>query len=302
VYRERPAASIRRGETAFARALAHTARMSQPPAAPPSSPHRFAGRVAVVTGAASGIGHAAALRLGREGAAVGCVDRDAAGAEATAAELRALGARALAVGCDVARSAEVDAAARRIEAELGPAAALANVAGIGDVAGNDGIENLPDDRWQRVLDVDLGGPFFWCRALLPGMAARGAGAVVNVSSLAGRSKSANANYAYSASKAGLLGLTRHLAFDYGRRGVRVNAICPGGVDTPMLRAAATLAARSPEATAARAKALAAYQFFMPIQRLSTADEQAAAILWLLSDDASYVNGVSLDVNGGLYMA
>jgi 3-oxoacyl-[acyl-carrier protein] reductase len=176
------------------------------------------------------------------------------------------------------------------------------VAGIGDVAGNDGIENLPDDRWQRVLDVNLAGPFFWCRALLPGLAARGAGAVVNVSSLAGRSKSANANYAYSSSKAGLLGLTRHLAFDYGRRGVRVNAICPGGVDTPMLRAAAAVAARSPEASAARAKGLAAYQFFMPIQRLSTADEQAAAIRWLLSDDASYVNGVSLDVNGGLYMA
>jgi len=126
--------------------------------------------------------------------------------------------------------------------------------------------------------------------------------VVNVSSLAGRSKSANANLAYTTSKAALLGMTRHLAFDYGRRGVRVNAICPGGVDTPMIRAAATAAALSPEASAARAKGIGAYQFFMPIQRLSSADEQAAAILWLLSDDASYVNGVSLDVNGGLYMA
>lgn len=271
-------------------------------AAARTCPGRFADRVAVVTGAASGIGRAAALRLSREGAAVACVDRNAAGAAQTAAALRAAGARALDVACDIARSADVRAAAERIETDLGPVFALANVAGIGDVAGQDGIENLPDERWQQVLDVNVNGSFYWCRALLPGMAARGAGAVVNVSSLAGRSKSANANLAYTTSKAALLGMTRHLAFDYGRRGVRVNAICPGGVDTPMIRAAATLAAASPETAAARAKGLAAYQFFMPIQRLSSAEEQAAALLWLLSDDASYVNGVSLDVNGGLYMA
>ncbi len=265
-------------------------------------PNRFDGRVVLVTGAASGIGAAVALRLGREGAAVACLDRDLAGAEATADRLRGAGARTLAIGCDIARSAEVGEAARRAEAELGPASGLANVAGIGDLAGLDGIEHLPDLRWQQVLDVNVNGAFFLCRALLPGMAARGTGAVVNVSSLAGRSKSANANLAYTTSKAALLGMTRHLAFDYGRRGVRVNAICPGGVDTPMIRSAAAAASRSEEASAARARAMAAYQFFMPIQRLSSADEQAAAILWLLSDDASYVNGVSLDVNGGLYMA
>ncbi len=265
-------------------------------------PGRFAGRGAVVTGAASGIGLATALRLGREGAAVACVDRNREGAERTAATLAKDGVRAVAFGCDIARSADVRDVAERAVREIGPLSALANVAGIGDVAGQDGIENLPDDRWQQVLDVNVNGAFYWCRALLPAMAARGAGAVVNVSSLAGRSKSANANLAYTTSKAALLGMTRHLAFDYGRRGVRVNAICPGGVDTPMIRAAAALAAATPEASAVRAKALAAYQFFMPIQRMSTADEQAAAISWLLSDDASYVNGVSLDVNGGLYMA
>jgi 3-oxoacyl-[acyl-carrier protein] reductase len=268
----------------------------------PLSPNRFAGRSALVTGAASGIGLATALRLGREGAAVACVDRNLAGAEKTADALRSAGCRTLAICCDIARSAEVNEAARRAEAELGPLSALANVAGIGDVAGLDGIENLPDDRWQQVLDVNVNGAFYFARALLPGMAARGAGSVVNVSSLAGRSKSANANLAYTTSKAALLGMTRHLAFDYGRRGVRVNAICPGGVDTPMIRAAAAIAAQTAEASAARTKAIAAYQFFMPIQRMSTPDEQAAAILWLLSDDASYVNGVSLDVNGGLYMA
>ncbi len=134
------------------------------------------------------------------------------------------------------------------------------------------------------------------------MAERGRGAVVNVSSLAGRSKSANAGPAYSASKAGLLGLTRHLAYDYGRHGVRVNAICPGGVDTPMIRAAGVSRAGTPEEAELRRKRLEAYRYFMPIERLSTPDEQAAAIAFLASDEASYINGVALDVNGGLYMA
>src|SRR5262245_9203227 len=195
---------------------------------------RFAGRVAVVTGAASGIGRATATRLSAEGAAVALVDRDAAGAEETAAILRRAGARVGVHACDVASSAQVAAAATRIAGELGPVDVLANVAGIGDTAGLEGIEEIDDARWSLVLAVNLGGAFYWCRALLPGMAARGRGAVVNVSSLAGRSKSANGGLAYTASKAGLLGLTRPLAFDYGPPGGRVNAICPGGVDTPSL--------------------------------------------------------------------
>jgi 3-oxoacyl-[acyl-carrier protein] reductase len=134
------------------------------------------------------------------------------------------------------------------------------------------------------------------------MAARGRGAVVNVSSLAGRSKSANGGLSYTASKTAILGLTRHLAFDYGPRGVRVNAICPGGVDTPMLRAGGVRQAKDEREAAARAARIAAYGYFMPIKRLSTAEEQASAIAFLASDDASYINGVSLDVNGGLYMA
>jgi NAD(P)-dependent dehydrogenase (short-subunit alcohol dehydrogenase family) len=135
------------------------------------------------------------------------------------------------------------------------------------------------------------------------MAERGRGAVVNVSSLAGRTKSALGGLAYTASKSGLLGLTRHLAFDYGPRGVRVNAICPGGVDTPMIRnAAAAGAAQGGEIAKVRAAHAAAMQALMPIKRLSSAEEQAAAIAFLASDDASYINGVSLDVNGGLFMA
>ena len=263
---------------------------------------RFAGQVAFVTGAASGIGRATALRLAREGAAVACVDRDAAGATTVRAEIEALGARSVDVGCDVADSASVVAAARKVESVLGPVDILANIAGTGDTAGIEGIEALDDARWNLVLAVNLSGPFHCCRALLPSMAARGRGAVVNVSSLAGRSKSANGGLAYTSSKAGLLGLTRHLAFDYGPRGVRVNAICPGGVDTPMIRAGGVRQARSEEESQARARRIAAYEYFMPIRRLSSPDEQAAAIAFLASDDASYINGVSLDTNGGLFMA
>jgi NAD(P)-dependent dehydrogenase (short-subunit alcohol dehydrogenase family) len=263
---------------------------------------RFAGTVAVVTGAASGIGRATSLRLAREGATIAAVDRNLAGAAETVKQITASGGTAAAFECDVASSADVDRTAGLVTGTLGRVDVLANVAGIGDAATIAGIETLDDARWNAVLAVNLSGAFYCCRALLPGMAARGRGAVVNVSSLAGRSKSANGGLAYTASKAGLLGLTRHLAFDYGPRGVRVNAICPGGVDTPMIRAGSVQAAASEEERQARAQRIAAYQYFMPIKRLSSPDEQAAVIAFLASDDAAYVNGVALDVNGGLFMA
>jgi NAD(P)-dependent dehydrogenase (short-subunit alcohol dehydrogenase family) len=263
---------------------------------------RFAGRVALVTGAASGIGAATARRLASEGARVGVVDRDAEGAARVAKEIEAAGGSAQAFACDVASSAAVDEVARAATAALGPVDVLANVAGIGDRGGAP-IETIEDAVFAGVLAVNLAGPFYFCRALLPGMAARGRGAVVNVSSLAGRTKSALGGLAYTASKSGLLGLTRHLAFDYGPRGVRVNAICPGGVDTPMIRAAAAAgSAQGGEIAKTRAAHSAALQALMPIKRLSSAEEQAAAIAFLASDDASYINGVSLDVNGGLFMA
>jgi 3-oxoacyl-[acyl-carrier protein] reductase len=224
------------------------------------------------------------------------------GASGVVKEIETAGGAAAAFECDVAASASVAAVAKGVERILGPVDVLANVAGIGDPGGMP-IERLEDALFASVIAVNLAGPFYLCRALLPGMAQRGRGAVVNVSSLAGRTKSALGGLAYTASKSGLLGLTRHLAFDYGPRGVRVNAICPGAVDTPMIRGAAKAgAAQGEEIAKRRAAHSAAMQALMPIPRISSPDEQAAAIAFLASDDASYVNGVALDVNGGLFMA
>src|SRR5262249_32571491 len=253
---------------------------------------RFNGRVALVTGAASGIGKATAERPAPEGAAGAVVDRREEGARETGARRRAAGGRAVGYTRNAAGSAEVAALADAVGAELGPVDILANVAGIGDTAGLETIAALDDGRWHAVLAVNLSGPFFLCRAVIPSMVARGHGAIVNVSSLAGRSKSALGGLASSTGKAGLLGLTRHLAFDYGPHGIRVNAICPGPVDTPMLRAGGVAAARSSAEEAARRERLAAYQYFMPIKRISTAAEQAAAIAVLAFHEGSHTNGVA----------
>src|SRR4030095_5961373 len=149
---------------------------------------RFTDRVAVVTGAASGIGKATAMLLASEGARVAAIDRNAEGAEETAAAIPGAGGDALGCSCNVADSAVVRDAAALIEGHFGRVDVLANVAGVGDTAGIEGLEAIDDARWALTLAVNLSGPFFLCRAFLPGMAARGAGAVVNVSSVAGGSK------------------------------------------------------------------------------------------------------------------
>ena len=188
---------------------------------------RFAGRVAVVTGAGSGIGRATAERLHAEGAVVACVDVDAGAASDTAA---ALGERALAVVCDVADEASVAACIDQVIRELGRLDVVANVAGIGGAVR---LEDLTLEEWNRTLAVNLGGTFLMCRAALPHLEAVG-GNIVNVASVAGVTGIAYAA-AYAASKGGVIAFSKALAAEVADRGVTVHCICPAGVDTPMVQ-------------------------------------------------------------------
>lgn len=260
--------------------------------------------MAVITGAASGIGQATALLLGREGASVVAVDvRD--GSE-TRDLLSEAGARCVLVRGDVAEPRTAEAARDAAKKHFLPATVLVNVAGLADVAPEAGLDCVDLDHWLRVMAVNLNGPFLMARALLPDMKTARAGAIVNVSSMAGRLYSLNATPAYSSSKAGLLGLTRHLASDYGAYGIRVNAICPGSVDTPMLRGSLGTdddRAETPEpALLRRRERVAAVRSMTALGRMSTAREQASVIAFLASPDAAFVTGVALDTNGGFYMA
>lgn len=265
---------------------------------------RFEGDVAVITGAASGIGQATAVQLAREGARLVLVDLQ--GCEHTEALVERHGSQSVSISADVSDPQTAQAARDAARRHFSPASILVNVAGLPDVAPEAGIACVDLDHWMRVMSVNLNGPFLMARALLPDMQEAGIGAIVNVSSMAGRLYSLNATPAYTASKAGLLGLTRHLASDYGVFGIRVNAICPGSVDTPMLRGSLDTGAGSARAddpaTQRRRDRVAAVRSMTALGRMSTADEQASVIAFLASRDAAFVTGVALDTNGGFYMA
>ena len=233
-------------------------------------------RVALVTGAASGIGRACVQRLTASGTRVAAVDLDAAAMDD-------LGVLALAA--DVTDAAAVAGAVARAEAELGPLDAVVNVAGITGSADAAECHVTPVDEWRRVLDVNLTGPFVVCRAALPGMLERGAGSIVNVASAAGL-VAFPGRCAYSASKGGVVQLTRSLAADYAARGIRANAVCPGMVDTPMTR----WRLDQPEL---RAAVLAQ----IPAGRVATADEVAEAVVLLSGDGLAYMNGAMLVLDG-----
>jgi meso-butanediol dehydrogenase / (S,S)-butanediol dehydrogenase / diacetyl reductase len=243
---------------------------------------RFAGRVAIVTGAGSGIGRATAMGFARDGGRVVLNDLDAARARSAAAEIPG----AVAVPGDVVHGATIDALAEAGE-RLGGVDVLVNNAGFG--GGAAAFDSFDEGLWERTLAVNLSGPFRLTGRMLQGMAARRSGAVVNVASAAGL-VGERGMYGYSASKAGLVNLTRALALHYARRGVRVNCVCPGVTDTDFLAPVK----QSPDGEAV----LARYKAMMPIGRLARAEEIAEAILFLASDAASFVVGAVLAVDGG----
>lgn len=242
--------------------------------------------VALVTGAASGIGRATALAFAREGAQLVLADiADDPGAE-TASLAQAAGAAATTyVHCDVSRREDVAALIAHAMATYGRLDRAVNNAGIEGVVAP--TADYPDDVWHRVLAVNLTGVWLCLKHELPPMVAQGGGRIVNVSSVQGVTASAGM-CAYAAAKHGVIGLTRSAALEYGRHHVRVNAVCPGPIETPM---AERVLSASGETRDDVAGAIA-------LQRWATPAEVAAAIVWLCSDAASYVTGHALLVDGG----
>jgi len=250
-----------------------------------TTPGRFAGQTVIVTGAASGIGRAVASRVAREGGRVIAVDLNAERLTETAASLERADGQVIMVVANITVDADLDSVVAAATDGGHAVDALANVAGINDDFSPP--SETSDEVWDRVLAVNLTGPFKLLRAVLPSMLAAGRGSVVNVSSEAGLRGNASGN-AYTVSKHGLIGLTRSAAFMHGPAGIRVNAIAPGGVATGIPMPANVSAAGSAR--------LAPFQQALP--SIATAEQLAASITFLLSGDGVNINGAVLTSDGG----
>ncbi len=269
---------------------------SLPPSARPAGSGRFRGKVAVVVGGGQtpgdriGNGRAVSLLLAHEGASVLVVDRDVDSAEGTVALIEAAGGTATAFRADITSEDDCRAVPARAVEQLGGIDVLVNNVGIG--TGDAGATKLTEDAWDLIHDVNLKGPWMTCKHSLPVMSAHGGGAVVNVSSIA--SVCSVPFLAYKTSKAGLNALTHQLAMSGASRNIRVNAVLPGLMDTPM--AIETMA----EATGIdRAELRSARDSLVPFgQKMGTAWDVANAVAFLASDDARFVTGVLLPVDGG----
>jgi meso-butanediol dehydrogenase/(S,S)-butanediol dehydrogenase/diacetyl reductase len=245
---------------------------------------RFEGRIAVVTGAASGIGRATATRLASEGAHVACLDIDAEGVQRTVRELCAAGFKATGYACDVSDPVQVAATAEALLAELGDPHVVCNVAGILSVSR---FEDLPVEEWQQVLAINLTGPFLIAKALLPALV-RTRGNIVNTGSRSGWHGRAYQT-AYCASKAGVHLMTKSLALEFADRGVRVNAVVPGGTRTGMSKTYKAPEDADPALIAGLNSPLG----------IAEPEEVAAAIAFIASDEMRFMTGSIVAIDGGI---
>jgi NAD(P)-dependent dehydrogenase (short-subunit alcohol dehydrogenase family) len=251
---------------------------------------RLAGKIAVITGAASGIGRAGALRFAREGATVAVVDVDRTGAEETVALVEAGAGTACAFACDVAVEEQVTATYRAVEAAFGGLDVLYSNAGIPMTVP---LERLTVEQWDRVMEVNARGTFLMAKHAAPLLERRG-GAIVTTGSTVGLVPTTN-RASYVASKGAIIMLTKALALELGPRGIRVNCVCPGPIDTPAMR---TFLTSQFGAERPIEEHLATYGTLMPLRRIGTGDDVAAAAAFLASDDASWITGAILPVDGG----
>ena len=246
-------------------------------------------RTALVTGGGAGIGEAICRRLARDGLAVGVLGTGRAAVEAVAAAITAAGGRAVGVEADVSNRAQVEAAVAEVRRRFGAITVLVNNAGVESFTP---FQHIGEPEWERLMAVNLKGPYVITQAVIPDMLAAGWGRIVNITALGAQSGAPNMAH-YTASKGGLVAMTKSLAVELGAKGVTVNAVSPGFILTPMSRRAmeANLFATPYE------EILKSY----PIPRIGQPEEVAGACAYFISEDAAYVTGQVLGVNGGAYM-